>query len=119
MTEDRRQQAAGLSVISYSLSGKFTAMSCRDDLKDFYGFYAFYDFYDFYDVPLTAYCAKRPEPVEGLTAYYYLNNNTRNIPRREKTSSGSLWPSNICLATPRTAELRAAFVMRRLANDVK
>ena len=38
-------------------------MSCLDDLNDFY---------DFYDLLLTAYRAKRPEPVEGLTAYQRL-----------------------------------------------
>jgi hypothetical protein len=52
----RWQQAAGLSVISYSLFGRLAAMSCLDVLNDFLDFYAFYDFYDFYHLPFTIYC---------------------------------------------------------------
>jgi hypothetical protein len=37
-------------------------------IEDFYGLN---DFKDFCDIPLAAYCAKRPEPVEGLTAYRF------------------------------------------------
>ena len=42
--------------LAAALFGRSVAMSCLDDLKDFYVFYAFYDFYDFYgffDIPLT------------------------------------------------------------------
>jgi hypothetical protein len=44
-SEDRRQKAVTLSVISYSLFGRSVSMSCPDDFYDFYDFYAFYAFY--------------------------------------------------------------------------
>ena len=42
-TDDSRQQAVSLSVISYLLFGISLAMSCRD------GFYGFYDLNDLND----------------------------------------------------------------------
>ena len=42
----RHKGTASLSVISYSLFGRYLAMKCLDD---FYGFYDFYDFNGFND----------------------------------------------------------------------
>ncbi len=63
-SEVRDQRTKGSGQQAVSLFGRSVAMSCLDDLNDFYGFYAFND------LPFTAYRAKRPEPVEGLTADY-------------------------------------------------
>jgi hypothetical protein len=38
-----RQLAVSLSVISYSLFGRYLAMKSLDNLNDFYAFYGFYD----------------------------------------------------------------------------
>lgn len=38
MAADSEQQAVSLSVIGYLLFGRAVAMSCLDDLNDFYGF---------------------------------------------------------------------------------
>jgi len=49
-TDDSRQQAVSLSVISYLLFGISLAMSCRDGFYDFYDSYDFYGFYDLNDL---------------------------------------------------------------------